>query len=195
MRMRIPIIVMALLLAVVLLAACGGTESEVAKVDGVNTDTHEIASAVAIDDGHADDGHDTAEAAVYDDDHDAGKSDILGITLGVVEGSSWGFDPSVIEVPVGQRVRLTLINDGRAEHDVEITGLLADHLEIEGGLQHDRLAGGHHEADLVAAHAMPGTKASVLFTPTIAAVYEFACTLPGHKEAGMVGKIVVTQRA
>ena len=56
----------------------------------------------------------------------------------------------------------------------------------------DRLGGGGHEADVVAAHAIAGTNASVIFTPTEAGVYEFACTLPGHKEAGMVGKLIVT---
>ena len=205
MRTRSPIMLMALLLAVVLVAACGGTESEVAKVDGVVTDAQEITSTVEIDDGFADNGHDVAEAALHDDDHDAAEvalhdddhdaadDDILEISLAVIEGSTLGFDPDVIEVPVGQRVRLTLINDGRAEHDVEIVGLLASHLELEGGPAHDGTGGGHHDADLVSAHAMPGTAASVLFTPTIAGVYEFACTLPGHKEAGMIGKIVVTQ--
>ncbi len=190
-----PIWSVALMVTIVLLlVGCAGTEAEVAGTVNGDAGANGIASAVAIDDGHADDDHDIVEAALHDDDLDAGEGDILEISLAVVEGSTWGFDPALIEVPVGQRVRLTLTNDGRAEHDVEIVGLLASHLEFEGGPEHDGAGNGDHEANLVAAHAMPGTTASVLFTPTIAGVYEFACTLPGHKEAGMIGKIVVTQR-
>ena len=51
MRKHSPIMLMALLLAVVLMAACGATESEIAKVNGVATDTQQLASTVAIDDG------------------------------------------------------------------------------------------------------------------------------------------------
>jgi uncharacterized cupredoxin-like copper-binding protein len=29
------------------------------------------------------------------------------------------------------------------------------------------------------------------FTPTAAGTYEFWCTVPGHKEAGMIGKLIV----
>ena len=39
----------------------------------------------------------------------------------------------------------------------------------------------------------PGTTATVLFTPTQIGEYEFECTIPGHKEAGMVGRVTVTQ--
>ena len=45
---------------------------------------------------------------------------------------------------------------------------------------------------MVATHAMPGTESSVLFTATKAASFEFAPTIPGHKESGMVGPLVVT---
>lgn len=152
------------------------------------------------DDGHDEvvavldeaDGHDGG-TDVHDDALDVEDGDVFEITLNVVEGRNWGFDPEVIEISVGQRVKLTLVNDGHAEHDVEVGDLIADHIEIMGGMAHsDRLGGGGHEAGVVAAHAMAGTNSSVIFTPTEAGVYEFACTLPGHKEAGMVGKLIVT---
>ncbi|MCH7745830.1 MAG: hypothetical protein IIC84_07155, partial [Chloroflexi bacterium] len=124
---------------------------------------------------------------------DAEDGDVFEIILNVVEGRHWGFDPEVIEIPVGRRVKLTLVNGGRAEHDVEVSGLMAEHIEIVGGMAHsERLGGGGHEDDVVAAHAMAGAVSSVIFTPTMAGVYEFACTIPGHKEAGMVGKLIVT---
>lgn len=174
----------------------GHEEAEAAVHEDEHDDDHDGVEAAVSDDGHDDD-HDGVEAALsddgHDDDHDAVDGDILEVTLKVVEGGHWGFDPNVFEVPVGQRVRLTLVNDGRAEHDVEIAGLLVEHLEFEGGTGHEESqGGGHHDTELVAAHAVAGTSASVLFTPTKVGEYNFACTLEGHKDAGMVGKIIVT---
>ena len=95
---------------------------------------------------------------------------------------------------MGHRVKLTLVNDGRVEHDVEVAGVPTEDIEVVGAAErHERLGGGHHDDGVIAAHAEPGTTATVLFTPTEVGVFEFACTIPGHKEAGMVGKLVVTE--
>ena len=196
-----------LIIALVLLAmACGASTTEdlstpeissdsTASVNVVEEDTHD-AETVALD-AHDDD-HDALSEPIaldsLDDDHDTNGDNVLEITLNVVEGKApWGFDPEVIEVPLGHRVKLTLINGGRVEHDVEISNLMAEHIETTAGTApHDRLGGGGHDDATVAAHAMPGTTASVTFTPTMAGEYEFHCTLPGHRELGMVGKIIVT---
>ena len=132
------------------------------------------------------------DAAVMDE-HEADAGGMLEITLEAVEGRPWRFEPSVVEVPVGHPVKLTLVNDGRVEHDVEIDRVPAEEIEVAGGVEHrERLGGGHHNEGVVAAHAEPGTTATVIFTPTEVGEYELACTIPGHKEAGMVGKLVVT---
>ena len=186
--------------------ACGSSANETSPADdltaavGVDGAGHETSDATHEDTVALTDDHD-AVAATSDandevthgdhDGHDGHESDILEITLGVIEGGEWGFDPPLIEIPVGQRVRLTLVNDGRAEHDVEIAALVAERIEAAGE-EHGRLGGGHHTEDVVAAHAMPGTESSVLFTATKAGRFEFTCTIPGHKEAGMVGTILVT---
>ena len=182
-------------MSLVAIVAIGCGSAEVSRLeDGVGANVIEVTQAEdSASSAHTnEDGHDEA-VEVHDDALDAEDGDVFEITLNVVEGRDWGFDPEVIEISVGQRVKLTLVNDGRAEHDVEVDGLMADHIEIAGGMAHsDKLGGGGHEADVVAAHAMAGTISFVMFTPTKAGVYEFACTLPGHKEAGMVGKLIVT---
>ncbi len=179
--------------------ACGssddGTASQVLDAQSVK--------AVAVADG---DGHEGTEVAGLVDEHGDGNGaeanpqdgrdgeagDLLEVTINVVEGRNWGYEPATLEVPAGQRIRLTFVNDGRAEHDVEIPGLSVSNVEREGGVAHDAsLGGGQHESDVVAAHAMPGTTSVVLFTPTQPGEYDFNCTIPGHKEAGMVGKIIV----
>ena len=121
------------------------------------------------------------------------SDELFEITLNAIEGLSWGFEPSIVEVPVGHRVKLTLVNDGMVEHDVEILGIAADEFDIVDGVgDHPRLGGGHHEGGVVAAHAAPGTTATVFFNATETGIFKFACTIPGHEEAGMVGRLVVT---
>lgn len=41
--------------------------------------------------------------------------------------------------------------------------------------------------------AAPGSSGLILFTPTEPGTYSFYCALPGHREAGMVGTLVVTE--
>jgi uncharacterized cupredoxin-like copper-binding protein len=36
-----------------------------------------------------------------------------------------------------------------------------------------------------------GQAGTLEFTPTKPGTYEFICTVPGHKEAGMVGALIV----
>ena len=209
--------VAALLLVVAMLAAsCGGGDSVRNDVvddahESVVLDTHDDgdgheAEEVAVHDDedgheaenvavHADEdaqGHEAEEVAVHND-HEGDDGDVIEVKLNVIEGRHWGFDPAVIEVAVGQRIMLTLVNDGKTEHDVEIAGLAAEHIEKMGGMAHDDSMGaGGHDEDVVAAHAAPGTSASVMFTPLEAGEFELACTLPGHKLAGMVGNLTVT---
>ena len=91
-------------------------------------------------------------------------------------------------------MKFTLVNDGLVEHDVEFVGVPTEDIEVLGSAEgHERLGGGHHDEGVVAAHADPGTTATVIFTASEAGEYDFACTIPGHKEAGMVGRLVVTE--
>ena len=41
--------------------------------------------------------------------------------------------------------------------------------------------------------AKPGQTVTLDFTPTAKGTYEYVCTIPGHKEAGMKGTITVTE--
>jgi len=69
---------------------------------------------------------------------------------------------------VGARVRVTLDNTkGTLKHNIKQTDLNID-TAVEAG-----------------------QKATFEFTPTKAGTFDFVCDVPGHKEAGMVGKIVV----
>lgn len=42
--------------------------------------------------------------------------------------------------------------------------------------------------------AAAGMSSSISFVPTKPGSYEFYCAVPGHKEAGMVGTLIVRER-
>ena len=83
----------------------------------------------------------------------------------------FAFDPMVLSVPANRPFTLVLDNtEGVVEHDVDVPAL--------GGLH---------------IHAMPRSEArSTIVITASAGNYVFACTLPGHRAAGMRGTIVVT---
>ena len=95
---------------------------------------------------------------------------------------------------VGQPVKVTLQNEGVLEHDFSImeiphTGeVMAEEMHEEEG-DHDMSSMEMDPEVHVAAGT--GSNHSVEFTPSEAGEYEYFCTVEGHKEAGMVGTLVV----
>ncbi len=102
------------------------------------------------------------------------------------------YEPKTFEVAAGRPVVLTMVNEGALEHDFSIMEI---HVEImsevqEEEMQHD-MSGMEMEPELHFS-APAGETRSIEFTPTEAGSYEFFCTVAGHKEAGMVGTLLVT---
>jgi len=79
----------------------------------------------------------------------------------------WSFEPRSLQLPAGKPVTLVLDNTGQLDHDVSIPSL---------GVQ-------------VTARA--GKSASQTVTPTKEGTFDFLCSIPGHKEAGMQGSLIV----
>ncbi|MEK4387718.1 plastocyanin/azurin family copper-binding protein [Solibacillus sp. FSL W7-1464] len=82
-----------------------------------------------------------------------------------------------------QPVNLILNNEDNVEHDIEV--ILPNINEIESDHEHSS------KANMIHLHANSKEKQSIRFIPTTVGSYEFVCTVPGHKELGMVGKIIV----
>ena len=101
------------------------------------------------------------------------------------------FQPEAMEVTAGMPVRLTMINEGALDHDfsileipMETTGATA--VAMPG---HDMSAMTvEPQLHMAVTMAMSNT---IEFTPTKPGTYEFFCTVAGHKDAGMVGTLVV----
>jgi uncharacterized cupredoxin-like copper-binding protein len=57
-----------------------------------------------------------------------------------------------------------------------------------GKVLHEKVLGTTEE---LKAHVKPGTKGEIVWQFTKVGEYQFACLIPGHYEAGMVGRVVV----
>lgn len=110
------------------------------------------------------------------------------------------YDKPELEVIAGQPVYLTFRNEGSLVHDFTIATLPLDGEAITTVSEHDdELADHEHgmehtvgEVDVHVAAAINGGSSVLQFTPIEPGTYEYYCTVEGHKEAGMVGQLVVT---
>jgi len=102
----------------------------------------------------------------------------------VIETSGLSYSPEEVVVKKNMPVTLVLKNSDRVEHDIEIKGLPFK-MVSESTHQHDV------EEDVMHLHAEPQTTSEITFSVSEVGKYEFYCTIPGHKEKGMVGQFVV----
>lgn len=104
--------------------------------------------------------------------------------------SALKFQPERLVVAAGKPVTVNIENKDVVLHDWSI-----EKISVKDKQEHG--AGGHDmgKADPAVHVALDaGKKAAVQFTPTQAGNYEFTCTVPGHKEAGMRGTLTVQSR-
>jgi uncharacterized cupredoxin-like copper-binding protein len=80
------------------------------------------------------------------------------------------FEPATITVKKGTPVRVTLTNNTALEHDWVVDNLDGKKVQL---------------------HAAPKASATTELTPTTSGTYEFYCSIPGHREAGMKGTLTV----
>jgi uncharacterized cupredoxin-like copper-binding protein len=118
-----------------------------------------------------------------------GAASSSGAQQFTVQVSEFSFQPAAIEVLVGQPVKLTLQNKGTVEHDWSIQKIPVIDVKETGQVGH-YMGGSTGKPDLHMS-ALMGKSAELEFTPTRAGTYQIACTVAGHKEAGMVGTLVV----
>ena len=97
------------------------------------------------------------------------------------------FTPSHVEVEEGDTIRFVLRNTGRMLHEW-VLGTPADlkqHAELMR--RHPDMA--HDDIHMV--HLDPGQSDEIVWHFNRRGQFAFACLLPGHHEAGMVGTVVV----
>lgn len=103
--------------------------------------------------------------------------------------SDLAYDNARLEVPANQPVHLVLENTGALEHDFVITDIAVSGME-EHSSGHDTHGEASVDADLHVS-AAAGKSSTLEFTALEPGEYEFFCSVPGHKEAGMTGILIV----
>lgn len=101
--------------------------------------------------------------------------------------NSMAFGTPEFTLEKGKSYKLVFKNDDTVEHDFSIDKIAVKVAEEGHGGGH---GSGAATPDLHV-HAAAGATESVEFTPTEAGTYTFYCTVIGHKDAGMVGQLVV----
>lgn len=116
------------------------------------------------------------------------------------------YEPQAVTVKAGEVVRFILVNTGDLLHEFAV-GRPQDHIEhqkmmdmmLEHGMitktkiNHDKMkmdhGGGAHQhgPDSGSVLVEPGKRAELTWKFPKAMTLQFACTLPGHFETGMVG--------
>ncbi|NTU64912.1 MAG: multicopper oxidase domain-containing protein [Chloroflexi bacterium] len=100
--------------------------------------------------------------------------------------SEFQFQPAEITTKVGQPINLVLKNNGTVLHDFVSTDAMVEVME-EHGAMHD-MAG--MQTNMHAA-IEAGQESTLEFKATQTGTYTFYCTIAGHREAGMTGKLIV----
>lgn len=100
------------------------------------------------------------------------------------------FSPDFVQVKQGETIRFVIINSGKMLHEFVLgtQNELAEHAELMKkfpNMEHD---------EPYMAHVPAGKKAELVWHFNRAGDFDFACLLPGHYEAGMVGKVKVVAR-
>lgn len=108
----------------------------------------------------------------------------------ILGNDNFRFEPAIVTVKAGQQIKLTFKNAGTVEHSFAILkpGTDLNHMMEEAHNEEAR----HDELMLEIHELAAGASASETFTvPTQPGDYTFACLVPGHAQAGMVGTLKV----
>jgi uncharacterized cupredoxin-like copper-binding protein len=97
------------------------------------------------------------------------------------------FVPDIIDVKQGETIRLKVKNNGKIMHELVIG--TKKELDEHAALMKKHPNMEHDEPYM--AHVEAGKSADIIWTFNRAGQFDFACLLPGHYEAGMIGKINV----
>ena len=111
-----------------------------------------------------------------------------------VQASDFAYNPASVTVPAGQPVTLTLKNTGNIEHDFVVDKINVTDVEASdsGPAMHHQM--GHEPEYDLHFFARAGDTAVLNFTALEPGTYEIFCSIEGHKEAGMIGKLIVVDQ-
>ena len=130
---------------------------------------------------------DHKQDAAYGEPGDPGKpSREIVVRMNEADGRML-FEPARIEIRTGEQIKFRLENVGVLEHEF----LLGTQHEIEEHADMMKAMPDMQHDDPNAKRLQPKTTGDLYWRFTKQGEFDFACLIPGHREAGMTGRIVV----
>ncbi|MBR1208088.1 MULTISPECIES: plastocyanin/azurin family copper-binding protein [unclassified Bradyrhizobium] len=111
---------------------------------------------------------------------------IVQVTMGEMDGKMM-FMPAKIEVKTGEQVKFMLRNNGELDHEFILATTAenlkhAEAMKKNPDMEHD---------DPNGKRLAPKKTDEIVWKFSKPGEFEYSCLIPGHREAGMVGTIVV----
>ncbi len=108
-------------------------------------------------------------------------------TVSITMDDSLRFKPDKISVKAGETIRFLLKNNGALEHEMVLGSMeeLKEHAEMMRNMPDMQ----HTDPNM--ARLKPGQRGGIIWQFDNAGTVDFACLIPGHMEAGMVGQVNV----
>lgn len=117
----------------------------------------------------------------------AGDADQATRTIAVSMADNMRFEPGLIEVRVGETVKLLVRNEGNVLHEF-VLGTEASNAEHAAMMT--KFSGMEHDEPHMA-HVDAGKRGALVWTFNRQGEFEYACLIPGHYQAGMKGTVRV----
>lgn len=111
---------------------------------------------------------------------------IVQVTMGEMNGKMT-FMPARLEVKKGEQIKFVLRNNGELDHEFVLATVAenlkhAEAMKKNPDMEHD---------DPNSKRLAPKKTAEIVWKFNKIGEFEYACLIPGHKESGMVGTVIV----
>ena len=140
-------------------------------------------ATIPVTPGHS---HDATHFSAGEPGNHKRPARVIVVTMKEGDGKMLYF-PDKIEVRKGEQIRFILQNTGELDHEF----LLAT---TEENLKHGEVMKKYPDMehdDPNGKRLKPKGKSEIVWRFSKAGEFEFACLIPGHREAGMLGKVIV----
>ena len=145
--------------------------------------TSGVAFAGPGDKGH---GHAHAEFSAGEPGNPKKPARIIQVTMNEGDGKMM-FIPDRVEIKRGEQVKFVLRNNGALDHEFILASTAenakhAEEMKKNPEMEHD---------DPNGKRLAPKKTSEIVWRFTKAGQFEYGCLIPGHREAGMTGTVVV----
>ena len=135
---------------------------------------------------YADPGHGHASFSAGEPGNPKKPARVVNVSMREGDGKMM-FVPDRLEIKRGEQVRFSIINGGELDHEFVLATTEENVKHYEEMKKNPEMEHDDPNAKRVAAKK----KTEVLWRFTKAGQFEYGCLIPGHREAGMTGTIIV----